>query len=220
MAQMQTDSGAKAQARVVFLGAARTGKSAIVKRFVHDVFEEEYKSTVEDLHSVEHRESGGSLCFRMEILDTSGSYSFPAMRRLAIRHADACVLVFSLDDPGSFEEVRRLRDEIQGAGDRACGPAVCVVGNKSDVRTDQDLLEEIPYIVEREWGYCYKETSARDDKGVLQLFRELLVQLRVPWSTSLEVMAPQKRKRREALVKQKHRKQPRIASKINSCLVS
>jgi len=95
MSLVKKDGGVKkAQARVVFLGAARTGKSAIIKRFLHDVFDDEYKTTVEDLHSVEHRESGGSMCFHLEILDTSGSYSFPAMRRLAIGRADACVLVF------------------------------------------------------------------------------------------------------------------------------
>ena len=45
-------------------------------------------------------------------MDTSGVYAFPAMRQLNIRLGHAFVLVFSLDNLASFEEVKNIREEI------------------------------------------------------------------------------------------------------------
>ena len=58
---------------------------------------------MEDLHNGEYEVHGRTL--KLEILDTSGSYQFPAMRKLSIRTADGFVLVYSIDDEESFEQV-------------------------------------------------------------------------------------------------------------------
>ncbi|KAL1477579.1 hypothetical protein MTO96_035626 [Rhipicephalus appendiculatus] len=80
-------------------------------------------------HTGEFEINGASLT--MDIVDTSGSYPFPAMRRLAITTADAFVLIYAVDDPESFEEVRRIHDQIT---ELHSGKApVVVVGNKCDL---------------------------------------------------------------------------------------
>ena len=43
------------------------------------------------------------LDLRLDILDTGGSYVFPAMRTLAIKSADGFILVCAVDDPASLE---------------------------------------------------------------------------------------------------------------------
>ncbi len=42
-------------------------------------------------------------------------YEFPAMRSVSLKSADAFLLVFSLDNPESWEEVARLRDMVHDA---------------------------------------------------------------------------------------------------------
>lgn len=97
--------------RVVILGAAKVGKTAIIQQFVHDRLPKKHKKTVEDLFVAEYNiPNGDSLTF--EILDTAGSYEFPAMRALSISNGDAFLLVYSVDDEGSWERIEDLRNQV------------------------------------------------------------------------------------------------------------
>jgi len=60
---------------------------------------------VEELHRRQYR-VGGATTVTVEILDTSGSCSFPAMRRLSIQWSSAFALVYAVDDPESLQAVR------------------------------------------------------------------------------------------------------------------
>ena len=52
----------------------------------------------------------GSTKFTLDIEDTSGTFAwdFPAMVEVSLGHADAVLLVFSVGDRESFEQVRPL----------------------------------------------------------------------------------------------------------------
>lgn len=91
--------------------SARVGKSCIISQFLYDKFLSRYRETVEELHRGEYElQDGASLT--LDILDTSGAFQFPAMRALSISTGDAFVLVYSIDDAETWEEVRRLRDQV------------------------------------------------------------------------------------------------------------
>lgn len=75
----------KFKERVVIFGAAKVGKSAIIQQFLYDRFPERYNKTIEDLYIAEYNLSSGA-SLTLEILDTAGSYQFPAMRELPIIH--------------------------------------------------------------------------------------------------------------------------------------
>ena len=71
--------------------------------------EPKYVSTVEELHRGEYEVEGDVLV--MDILDTSGMYQFPAMRELAIKHSQAVILVYAIDDRSSWDNVKVLYEE-------------------------------------------------------------------------------------------------------------
>ena len=83
------------------LGSARVGKTSLVGQFWYAAFSPRYRPTVDDMHMVEMECNGLNL--RLDILDTGGSYAFPAMRDLAIKGADGFILVCALDDPASLQ---------------------------------------------------------------------------------------------------------------------
>ncbi|KFO13090.1 GTP-binding protein Rhes, partial [Balearica regulorum gibbericeps] len=176
--------------RWVFLGAAGVGKTALIRRFLMDTFEPKHRRTVEELHSKEYEVSGATV--KVEILDTSGSYSFPAMRKLSIQNSDAFALVYAVDNAESFESVKSLREEILEVKEDKFPPIV-VVGNKA------------------ESGRCVK-TSSKDNENVLEVFRELLQQANLP-----SRLSPALCKRRETLPKEQVLRPP--MNKTNSCSV-
>lgn len=129
----ESDSGAGKQERnirhkIVVMGAAKVGKSAIISQFLYNTFLPKYKRTVEEMHHGEFSVSGVHLT--LDILDTSGSYEFPAMRHLSINSADAFILVYDVNDANTFLEVEALKAQIYSM--RGAVPIV-VVGNKVDL---------------------------------------------------------------------------------------
>jgi len=68
--------------RLVVLGSAKVGKTAIVNRFLNNRFDDKYTPTIEDFHRKVYRIRGEA--YRLDILDTSGNNPFPAMKRLSL----------------------------------------------------------------------------------------------------------------------------------------
>ncbi|TRY64431.1 hypothetical protein DNTS_017126 [Danionella cerebrum] len=198
--------------RFVFLGAAGVGKTALITRFLQDRFDCKYTRTVEELHAFEYDLEGARM--RIEILDTSGSYAFPAMRALCIRTGDAFALVYSADEPDSLEEMQRLREEIlELKGEDFT--AVTVVENKVDldIRNRQPTAE-VMRTVEEDWGAGFVETSARSGENVTAVFRDLLQQMKLPSRVS-----PALRRRTQAMSRELTEKRKRM-KKNNSCILS
>ena len=102
----------KKQFRVVFFGDTKVGKTSIIHQFLRQEFEAKHHATVEDLYHADLNNGSGKH-FMLEILDTSGSCEFPAMRQLAISQADGFVLVYDNTNVESIQKVLRFRREIQ-----------------------------------------------------------------------------------------------------------
>ncbi|KAM9457725.1 rasd family member 4 [Clarias gariepinus] len=208
---MSLDVKEKKEVRLVFMGAAGVGKTALIQRFLQDRFEPKHQRTVEELHSMEYEVAG--IKVTVHIMDTSGSYSFPAMRKLSIQNGDVFALVYSLDDPESLETVKSLRKEILEIKDNKFTPVV-VVGNKADCKSDRSVkAEDVVATMELDWNYCFLEASAKENKNVLEVFRELLQQANVP-----SRLSPALRRRRETFPKNAGVRPP--MNKTNSCTMS
>lgn len=109
--QLLSEANLKYRCRIVVLGATKVGKTAIIQQFLLDQFPKKHHRTVEDLFVAEYNlPNCGSLTF--ELLDTTGSYEFPAMRALSISNGDAFLLVYSVDDGGSWEHIEHLRNQV------------------------------------------------------------------------------------------------------------
>ncbi|XP_028674816.1 GTP-binding protein Rhes-like [Erpetoichthys calabaricus] len=165
--------------RLVVLGAPGVGKSSIVGRFLRGTFEDVYVPTKEDFHRMLYQIRGQR--YQLEVLDATGERGFPARRRLSILTGDVFLLVFSLDDRKSFQEVCSLLDEINEAKSKAMKSNWCphvpsvVCGNKVDGQTSQRAVsrEEVLQALAGK-ATNYFETSAKNDFNMDAVYQALV----------------------------------------------
>jgi len=167
----------------VVLGTPRTGKSALVARFLGQRFCDDYRPTIEEFHRRVYRVRGE--LYQLDILDTSGRDPFPALRRISYLTGDLFLLVFSLDSRESFEEVQRLRESVLGAhmaAWQAAGPRrsptpprvpMMLAGNKADIELRAVCPTEAMAYVAGQEACGFVEVSAKRDQGVDRLFSAL-----------------------------------------------
>ncbi|XP_044037870.1 GTP-binding protein Rhes [Siniperca chuatsi] len=162
--------------RIVVLGAPKVGKTNILQRFLGKEFEEHYEPTTEDFHRKLFHIGGET--YQVDLLDAASERSFPAKRRLSILTGDTFLLVFSLDDRESFDEVCELLHEIKAAKAKllklkhpARVPAV-ICGNKADLGARRAVgRSEATEILGEDVAFF--ETSAKDGTGLESMFRAL-----------------------------------------------
>ncbi|KAM9843373.1 GTP-binding protein Rhes [Aulostomus maculatus] len=162
--------------RIVVLGAPKVGKTNILKRFLGEEFDEHYEATTEDFHRKLFHVGGET--YQIDLLDAASERDFPAKRRLSILSGDIFLLVFSVDDRESFNEVLELLNEIKAAKAKlqkskhpARIPAV-ICGNKVDLDAQRVVsAPEVTEVVGQDVSFF--ETSAKDGTGLEVVFRHL-----------------------------------------------
>ncbi|KAF7624706.1 hypothetical protein Mgra_00010012 [Meloidogyne graminicola] len=121
------------QLTIVLMGAPKTGKSALVSQFLWECFLSEYRPTVEEFNWVEYgcKDQKNGPNFILQIIDSSGSRDFLAMRHLYYRIADAFMVVYAADDPQSYTEALTMLKEIEEQNTKKA--PIILLQNKSDL---------------------------------------------------------------------------------------
>uniref|UniRef100_A0A0N5B0F3 Small monomeric GTPase n=1 Tax=Syphacia muris TaxID=451379 RepID=A0A0N5B0F3_9BILA len=116
--------------RLVVVGGGGVGKSALTIQFVQQYFVTDYDPTIEDSYTKQCYVDD-DIC-KLEVLDTAGQEEFSTMREQYLRSGNGFLLVFSVVDRNSFEEVIRLHKLVLRVKDRDEFPMM-LVGNKADL---------------------------------------------------------------------------------------
>ncbi|XP_050532059.1 GTP-binding protein Di-Ras1-like isoform X2 [Daktulosphaira vitifoliae] len=171
----------KIRRRIVMMGAARVGKTSIITQFLYDRFPNRYKETIEELHRGDYELPDGSR-LTLDILDTSGAYQFPAMRELSINTADAFLLVFSVDREDTWDQIKHFKEQII----QRRGPTIpiVIVANKCELSERFLPIEITEAIAKYDWECGYVECSAKDNRNIVGVFKELLSQAKVQYNLS------------------------------------
>ena len=166
--------------RVVFLGAGGVGKSSVLKRFLFGTYNEKYKETIEDLFAKEYDICGTHL--KVDFLDTAGNIAFPAMRRLSIVNAHGFVLVYSITNEKTFEEVKQLWEQIKEARENYQEIPCVIVGNHLDEENNRQVerFDALNWAYNEDLGGGFIEVSAKEDTGISDIFKLLLGQVKTP----------------------------------------
>ncbi|MBI9051028.1 MAG: GTP-binding protein [Anaerolineaceae bacterium] len=121
--------------KVVFLGDGSVGKTALVRRFCENRFDESRVMTIGvDFQVKEVQVQGKTI--KLSIWDVAGQERFQFVRENFYRGSQAAALVYDCSNPQSFEHLQRWVDEIS-----VFAPKVkfILVANKQDLGENPDI---------------------------------------------------------------------------------
>lgn len=161
--------------KLVVLGAGGVGKSCLTVQFVQGVYLDTYDPTIED--SYRKTIEIDNKVFDLEILDTAGVAQFTAMRELYIKSGMGFILVYSVTDRQSLEELLDLREQVLRIKD-VCRVPMVLVGNKADLKDERVVSIGEGIEVSSKWGKVpFYETSALLRSNVDEVFVDLVRQI-------------------------------------------
>jgi len=159
--------------KVCLLGDFAVGKTSLVRRFVYDLFDEKYISTIGVKVSRKTvavpTEDGAVVELTMMIWDLAGSEDFSQMRGSYMRGSSGAILVCDLTRPeslnsltGYLEDLRKINPDVM----------VIVVANKCDSPEQRLQLDQVVQVGAALGAECFV-TSARTGANVEEMFRHL-----------------------------------------------
>ena len=156
--------------KLVIVGAAGVGKSALANQLIQNHFMDYYHPTIEDSYHTQVV-IDGEIC-RLEILDTSGKDDYSEMREQQIRTADGVLLVFNVTDEKSFKDISQYCLQIKRVKDAEEVPMV-LVGNKCDLPTQGMDMAQVENVADL-YSIPFIRTSAQTSMGVNSSFYNLV----------------------------------------------
>lgn len=163
------------QYKLVVVGGGGVGKSALTIQFIQSHFVQDYDPTIED--SYRKQCVIDDKVAHLDILDTAGQEEFSAMREQYMRTGEGFVLVFSVTDRSSFDEIPKFNSQILRVKDKEEFPMV-LVGNKCDLEGERTVSTAEAQEVARNMKLPYLEASAKTRINVDLAFFDLVRAIR------------------------------------------
>jgi GTPase KRas protein len=162
---------------IAVAGSPGVGKSSLTYQFIQNVFTDETDPTVMDSYKKHARIDDKSNW--LEILDwvnfEEGHYFENPYDYL--KNQLGYLLVFSVTDRYSFEEVNDLVERILKMKDKDSFPMI-LIGNKCDLEMERVVSIDEAKNYSKDIGIPYIETSAKTRSNVDESFHQLVRQVR------------------------------------------
>ncbi|XP_037071554.1 ras-like protein 2 [Pollicipes pollicipes] len=194
MSKYNNDRSSSGQTyKIVIVGGGGVGKSAITIQFIQSYFVTDYDPTIEDSYTKQCVID--DVVAKLDILDTAGQEEFSAMREQYMRSGEGFLLVFSVDNRSSFDEIYKYHRQILRVKDRDEFPML-MVGNKCDLEHQRTVTLEEAQHVARNLKVPYVECSAKLRMNVDLSFYELVRLIRKFQASERPPMPPAARKKK------------------------
>ncbi|KAF0852509.1 Ras-related protein Rab32 [Andalucia godoyi] len=155
--------------KVIVTGDVATGKSSIIKRYVHDVFSTHYKATIGVDFSLKALQWDDDMVVRLQLWDIAGQERFGNMTRVFYKEAVGGVVVYDMSRNQTLDSVRRWKKDIDEKVLMNDGrPIPCIlIGNKSDLPASVSRPAAEMDALCQELGFVgWFETSAKNNSNI------------------------------------------------------
>jgi len=198
--------------KVLVVGDIGTGKTSIIKRFVHNIFSMHYKSTIGVDFALKVINWDAKTIVRLQLWDIAGQERFGNMTRVYYKEAVGAMVVFDVTRVTTFEAVSKWKNDIdQKVFINEDQPIpVVLLANKCDM-TKEGIVknnEQMNKYCEEKGFAGWFETSAKDNINIDMAAKFLVGKI-------LEIYKP-KNEIPNDIVKPSDQKKP-ADTKANAC---
>ena len=159
--------------KVVIIGDTGVGKTAIMNRFLFDKFDPESMPTLGAQSKPRIVDVPGEGQIKLTLWDTAGQEKFKSLTRMYFQDAEAALIVYDTTFRESFDSAKNWINDLK-ANANIPDILIAVVGNKCDMAEDMKVsIEDARRLGEDAKAEIVKETSAKDNNGVQDLFQDV-----------------------------------------------
>ncbi|XP_046447459.1 ras and EF-hand domain-containing protein homolog isoform X1 [Daphnia pulex] len=178
--------------KVLVIGELGTGKTSIIKRYVHQFFSQHYRATIGVDFALKVVHWDQSTVIRLQLWDIAGQERFGNMTRVYYKEAVGAFIVFDVTRSSTFESVAKWKQDLDTKVQLPDGsPIPCVLlANKCD--QPKEGIAASPAKMDeycREKGFAgWFETSAKDNINIDDAAKFLVgtILQNDQWSTSIK----------------------------------
>ena len=158
--------------KIIFVGDACVGKTALAERITKNEFHESYNSTIGVDFSTVTLDIGDQT-IKTHIWDTAGQKCFASIISTYYRGIAGAVIVFDVSSRNSFRKCSFWLNQIKQNGTIGHLPVIALIGNKIDRATREVTYAEAVNFAEKN-NINYYETSARKNINVMKFYKGLI----------------------------------------------
>ena len=131
--------------KIIVIGNGQVGKSTLTVKFVKNIFTTQYKQTLGvDFLNIKKYIKKIDQEIDFYIWDTAGQDTYNAITRRYYRGADACLIVFSINDRNSFNQVKSWQQKmLQECGNIPAALVMSKIDLKDDIKVDNKEAEQL-----------------------------------------------------------------------------
>ena len=165
--------------RIITLGDSGVGKTSIMKRYVHNIFQGDCISTVGVGFSFKEATVEDGTKIKLKLIDTAGQEKYRAISKSYYKNAEGALFVFAYDNQESFDHIEEwlncFKDNRKNSDDKDNDQDIPIVliGNKYDVEKRVINDEKINDLKNRIGIVDFAKTSAKVNIGIEEVFKDL-----------------------------------------------
>jgi len=169
--------------KILVVGDIGTGKTSLIKKYVHNIFSPHYKSTVGVDFALKVIDWDNNLTIRLQLWDIAGQERFANLTRSYYKEAVGALVVFDVTRQTTFEGVNKWKTDLDSkicSTDTEENIPVILLANKVDLFQDEDkeYWEEMKGKIQKycdEQGFIgWVETSAKNGIGIETAVKQLI----------------------------------------------
>ena len=156
--------------KIIIIGDSGVGKSNILKRYLHNEFKHDTKSTV-GVEFGSKQLKVGEVNIKLQIWYTAGEERYRAITSAYYKGSKGCFIVYDITSEVSFENVQKWYEEIMKSAEK--GISVILVGNKCDLENERKVSIEMGQNKAKNLNCPFFETSALNNTNIMTAFQSI-----------------------------------------------